>query len=834
MSGSDGLGGRGAGVVRSTSLGGPGVAPAPAAGYVAPTASPPALPPHAGTVTLPQAQHPPYPQPQQHLPAPGINTAPTSGEGPQQPQHPYPHSYYPPGPHYNYPPAAPGQVAKPEDLNAHTQQQPTQPPTLPQPQAQAQQPSQAPIPQATPQSGGRLIEQMLQQQQQPPALPSHPQLPQPNLPPQPSPKQSPPQAAPSPQVPQPSPPQPSPPQPQAQPQPAKKGPHYEKEAGAILFNFAKNKDSEEEKATSEDPVKTKSPKKDDGDESYPIDYAIGIALRFHILVPLFQNSVSSQEGPNDLVDVAKFCGRYCRGDTVYVTKEGTGTDGDGDTEVACRIEQCTLKDATLFEAWYQHDKHLPHTSATWNQWWKTQCGNPDPNCEMVKLISPKPPRTADQGVNLDADDEDEEKELVLGVAYYERSIVDSIPLLPKESDDGTKRIVATSLLRGIRLNPLYNPELKARYTDVEPPAHTPPSHVYRGIEKCLFTAVLLKSLYYNTKTMAVNSRKSSSQETFWKEQCNMGFITVDSHDEDGRRYYRLTGNDRWEYLRTEFKKQWDIHESVLKTKKAAAIVVKDEVLPPTTTTIAKSPDGSPKVEAIPTEAEPNGTAAATTTATSVIDSKDAAEQTKSLTPSTVPAFSVDIAKDDPMDMDIVPNDDKPNDPKAPAPSPDEPASPEDPTNNSTHTIVDTAAEGNKRIRDTEETGAATSTAADTGAVSDPEPPCKKIKTEPANTAISIAATAAANAAGAIQDAIQNTTEAPKPAAAVIPPKQLSETASAPTPPETADATTNPDKPASNPDKPAATVPQSLPITPIKKEDKHTEGVEDMNATVLAL
>ena len=165
---------------------------------------------------------------------------------------------------------------------------------------------------------------------------------------------------------------------------------------------------------------------------------------------------------------------FIRGMTVRLERTGSLASESRNTKSTSRAQILPVlaKDAPVIASWYNAhgDKALSYTSKAWSDWWVQRCGHPDVGCEMIKVV------VCEDG----NDDVCTQGEVILGIAYVERTVVDRYPIDSPQSeelcgdDDGSSligkkrrregtesiansRIIRTTLLRGIRINPKYNP-----------------------------------------------------------------------------------------------------------------------------------------------------------------------------------------------------------------------------------------------------------------------------------------------------------------------------------------------------------------------------------------
>ena len=298
------------------------------------------------------------------------------------------------------------------------------------------------------------------------------------------------------------------------------------------------------------------------------DYASGVALRSNVLGPVTAE-IGGKVDEAALVDLVD---EYMRGKTIrlertgHPNKEGAGPSSTSTVVARAQILPVSFRDAPTIASWYNThgDKVLPCTSKAWNDWWVQRCGHPDAGCEMIKLT-----------LRDDASDHEKKSEEILGIAYIERSVVDRYPIEMetldengencnedqklKEEPSGKKRgreklecscksrSIRSTLLRGIRINPKHNPEVSTRFSAPKKDCAVTSGEGYRGIAAALVVHVLSQSLRYGTEAVGVHSPKLDTAEAFFGGLFQGDSRCIDE-DEDGRKYFRLAGNNRWEVL----------------------------------------------------------------------------------------------------------------------------------------------------------------------------------------------------------------------------------------------------------------------------------------------
>jgi len=261
------------------------------------------------------------------------------------------------------------------------------------------------------------------------------------------------------------------------------------------------------------------------------------------------------------------------------------SEDEGSQILPASIKLVNKDDATTLASWYNKhgDKVLPDTSMEWSNWWMHRCGKPDPGCEMAKLV-------IDENLN-DDDGKDgnkglgeakkrKKRERVLGVVYFERNVLDRFPSKTKtiikteeeKSLDAQERNNGandeekkekdgqyeedkhcTTLLRGIRICPRINGEV-ARRSLLSKSREQMSNMTQYGdlVTKTLLRFVLYRALLCGSTCFGVSSVKSERAEEFYE---TLFGIPLCIREDDGRRFYRMEGDERWEILREGAKEQ---------------------------------------------------------------------------------------------------------------------------------------------------------------------------------------------------------------------------------------------------------------------------------------
>ncbi|KAI2513975.1 hypothetical protein MHU86_359 [Fragilaria crotonensis] len=241
-----------------------------------------------------------------------------------------------------------------------------------------------------------------------------------------------------------------------------------------------------------------------------LEYAAGVFLRMFVLEPIIQDE-SLGSVPDE---TTRLLSCYTQGQLLFL-KNHAGVVQIGS------IERATSRDGPTLATWWEIDKVLPYAEALpWSDWWVERCHFFDPGCEMIKLMG---------------EDGD-----ILGVAYFERSIVD---------DYGNGNRI--TLIRGIRVNPKFNFE-SIRRSNLDRNQPVQPI-AYDGVARILLHHIVFASLRFGVQGIATNCPKADSVEDFYEEYMGLP-RRVDPVT--GRRYYRL--DDRIELLQMAFREQMNL------------------------------------------------------------------------------------------------------------------------------------------------------------------------------------------------------------------------------------------------------------------------------------
>ena len=301
------------------------------------------------------------------------------------------------------------------------------------------------------------------------------------------------------------------------------------------------------------------------------DYAAGMAMKDNVLHAVM--SELDLDGSNEEGTLMNLVDDFMRGKTVWLERTGSPASESRNTKSTTRAQILPVlaKDAPVIASWYNAhgDKALSYTSKAWSDWWVQRCGHPDVGCEMIKLV-------------MYEDNNDQQKEVILGLAYVERTVVDQYPIDSPQSeklcgnDDGpnitrkkrrrdetesfvNSRIIRTTLLRGMRINPKYNPEVTRRLSGLD---NKDSAISIGGVPASLVVHILAQSLRFGTEAVGVHCPKINSAEAFFeglfqasRQSGNDTSNTTVPEDEDGRKYFRLFGEERWEVLRAAIVQQ---------------------------------------------------------------------------------------------------------------------------------------------------------------------------------------------------------------------------------------------------------------------------------------
>ena len=241
-----------------------------------------------------------------------------------------------------------------------------------------------------------------------------------------------------------------------------------------------------------------------------LEYAAGVFLRKFVLEPILRDE-SNRMAPDETV---RLLSCYTQGQLLLL-KNFVGAVDIGS------IERATSRDGPTLATWWEQDKVLPYAEALqWSNWWVERCHFFDPGCEMIKLM----------GGGGD----------ILGVAYFERSIVD-------RDGEGSR----VTLIRGIRVSPKFNRE-SIRRSNLDRNQPVQPI-AYAGVASILLYHIVFASLRFGVQGVATNCPKADSVEDFYEQYMGRPRL-VDSVT--GRRYYRL--DDRIELLQTAFREQMNL------------------------------------------------------------------------------------------------------------------------------------------------------------------------------------------------------------------------------------------------------------------------------------
>ena len=247
-----------------------------------------------------------------------------------------------------------------------------------------------------------------------------------------------------------------------------------------------------------------------------LEFACGAALRKNVLGPVLGEYDSMEE--DVLTEAPRLLSLISKGHLLFM---------QNGNRVGCgSIERICNTDGAGIGLWYDAgDKYLSYVDESWSEWWVRRCHGFDPGCEMIKLCS------------LDG--------ATLGVAYMERNLVD-------QNQMGEEHLGRITLIRGIRVVPHLNREVQQRR---EPLGGTPEIFEYRGVATLLLCHIIFTSIRYGAEAIAVHPPKNEQAENFY--DFFMGPPTL-IEDDDGRRYYRVDGDNKWKILQNCFRYQLNL------------------------------------------------------------------------------------------------------------------------------------------------------------------------------------------------------------------------------------------------------------------------------------
>ena len=343
----------------------------------------------------------------------------------------------------------------------------------------------------------------------------------------------------------------------------------------VLNNIIFNKDNHSETSKSEDVSMTASEK--DGDNSKNEET---ISLDPNIYGNMCRKLTSFMEGKDILISLQEVMNtKQSESEENINQHRYERTQSNSETFfISSNVNICDSKDHTILSSWYDNgDKYLAYTSQAWSQWWKQKCCNPGPGCEMVKLVAPLHLFSGLMPKSLLSSSEfTRNDEVILGVAYYERSTTyyTSDNKNKNSKNQSKKNRRNTTLIYGMRINPLLNIEVRTRsqlytksnYFDHDE-AHKDLRIYPHDILNCneyaimtaLFTTILFKSLRCGTSCIGVKSVKSEYMEKIYYSY--MGSPNS-FHEIDGEKFFLLDKDSRFTFLRMQFEKQWKSQTSL--------------------------------------------------------------------------------------------------------------------------------------------------------------------------------------------------------------------------------------------------------------------------------
>jgi hypothetical protein len=252
----------------------------------------------------------------------------------------------------------------------------------------------------------------------------------------------------------------------------------------------------------------------------PIDYAAGLALRNAIIQPLLK------EVPEELrPEVPHLVSLHYLGKCVYIYGSSTGV-------LQVKVEFITRYDSANIASWWGLDKVLSYSSLEWSEWWTQKCCQPDPGCEMIKLVL------------LTGE--------ILGVAYLERNTA----IDHHNTVTGKHENIKISLVRGIRVAPPFNMEVKRRINVISDSpsslAEDEQPLAFRGIASALLSHMICSSLRYGSLCIGVHSEKNEMAERFYQRHFG---APLRISDRDGRQFFLMTPEAKWKFLRGIYRRQ---------------------------------------------------------------------------------------------------------------------------------------------------------------------------------------------------------------------------------------------------------------------------------------
>ena len=275
----------------------------------------------------------------------------------------------------------------------------------------------------------------------------------------------------------------------------------------------------------------------------PLEYACGEALRKNVLEPVIAEYNSMDE--DVLTEAPRLLSLISKGHLLFMQHRD---------KVSCgSVERICNTDGGSLVMWYDSgDKYLSYVDEVWAGWWVRRCHTFDQGCEMHKLC-----------------DLDGKK---LGVVYIERNLLDRHFI-------GEDRRVRVTLIRGIRIVPQINREVKMRRDLLD---NLPTEEMeYNGVATLIFCHVIFLSMRYGAEAIAVHPPKSERAEKFYESLMGPALLV---EEDDGRRYYRLDGSNKWNILQNCFRYQLNLFiryrdEEALRAEdeeKAAIIAIENE------------------------------------------------------------------------------------------------------------------------------------------------------------------------------------------------------------------------------------------------------------------
>lgn len=270
---------------------------------------------------------------------------------------------------------------------------------------------------------------------------------------------------------------------------------------------------------------------------YPLDYALGVAVRYHVLLPCAGDKIGTRDealcvsviknlfhGDLFVTELAAMQSANSCDDSKLVLPHAENSE-IFTRLVLAKVEQCCRNDSLTLAQWYRFkgDKFLSYSSLKWSEYWERKCRSPDVGCEMIKLMT-----------------NTSKKPQLLAVAYIERSVNDNLTNEPM------------TMIKGIRISPSCNMDALRR-SQLNPGVSSPAMIIpkFKDVRDIILNAVLLRSLIYGTKGVGIFSEKDEISDTFYRRHMGPAI----SFSEEGRKYFCVRGPSRWKLIREQFQNQ---------------------------------------------------------------------------------------------------------------------------------------------------------------------------------------------------------------------------------------------------------------------------------------